>query len=409
MLPKYGKENKDAPYGLFLAKAIGGIENDCEKLQKFEGDVSCLKEKVQAILTRPNSEQTNTDSGSTETCETDNRGELQRSLGGLRVYQHSYSTLSKRAGKKSDEANQVETPSIESESGERPDRDENPGVLGTSSGTIDPENVSKIGEDATSAADREKFDKVRYPKGARVGNALHKLFETTSFQEFRKAYPDLAKAEESAKDNSAKDRNLCAQIDEQFELESLDVRSHRAEWNPLTAGILWNTLHARLPVIAGGSFRDGEFSLAELPPEAHRPEVRFDLLAARTENAELQGVCKGFIDLLFVRDVNGKKRYSVLDWKSNLLQKYDSNSTFEAAKKHYSIPMVLYSYGLIMWLCSIKGKSPAEVFKEHFGGIYYVFARGCKANEDSGIFAHTWDNFEELETAYKVVWKLMFE
>ena len=115
------------------------------------------------------------------------------------------------------------------------------------------------------------------------------------------------------------------------------------------------------------------------------------------------------MDLVFAIRSESGEYYSVLDWKSNLLQKYDSKSTFEAAKEHYSIQMVLYSYSLIIWLCSIKGKSPDEVFKEHFGGIYYVFARGCEANEESGIFAHTWNTFEELEAAYKIVWRLMFE
>ena len=417
LLPKYDKENKNAPYGLFLANAIEGIENDCEKLQKFEGNVSCLKKKVQTILTRTDFEQTNADSVSTETRETDNSKGLQDKLGGLRVYQHSYSTLSKRAGKKSDDASQIETPSIESESGERPDRDENPGVLGTSSGTIDQENVSKIGEDATSAADREKFDKVRYPKGARVGNALHKLFETTSFQEFRKAYPDLAKAEESAKDNSAKDRNLCAQIDEQFELESLDVRSHRAEWNPLTAGILWNTLHAKLPIIAGGSFREGEFSLADLPPEAHRPEVRFDLLAAQTSKGKLRSVCKGFIDLLFVRENGGEeqKRYSILDWKSDGLEDYAPETVRKQVDDHYCVQRVLYSYCLIQWLKQFYGDKPdgtkglneEDIFKKHFGGVYYVFLRGTRGGTDSGIYAQTWQSYKQLKQAYDKIGKLM--
>lgn len=414
LLPKYGKEKKDAPYGLFLANAIGGIENDCGKLQKFEGNVSCLKKKVQAILTRTDFEQTNADSVSTETRETDNRKGLQDKLGGLRVYQHSYSTLSKRVGKKSDDASQIETPSIESESGERQDRDENAGVLGASSKTIDPKNVSKIGADATSAADREKFDKVRYPKGARVGNALHKLFETTSFREFKKAYPDLAKAEESAnKDGSAKDRNLGVQIDEQFELESLDVQSYRAEWNPLTAGILWNTLHAKLPIIAGGSFRDDEFSLAELPPEAHRPEVRFDLLAARTEKEGLRSVCKGFIDLLFVREVDGKNRYSILDWKSDGLEDYAPETVRKQVDDHYCVQRVLYSYCLIQWLKQFYGKGTEEnldepqIFERHFGGVYYVFLRGTRGGTDSGIYAQTWQSYKQLKQAYDNIGKLM--
>ncbi|MBO7130824.1 MAG: UvrD-helicase domain-containing protein [Fibrobacterales bacterium] len=402
LLPKYDKGRKTSPYGIFLAKAIEAVENDCGKLQKFEGDASELKKAVQAVLASPKTDCTNDDSGATETRETDNRGRLQRELGGKRVYQHSYSTLSKRVGTKPDEAGRLETPSVEPEGGERPDRDDAAGVLGASSKTIDPENVSKAGEDATTDDERRRFDRARYPKGARVGNALHKLFETTAFREFGQTYPDPDKAVKSAESG-----NLGVRIDEQFELESLDVRSHGAEWNPLTAGILWNTLHARLPVIAGGSFRDDAFCLAELPPEAHRPEVRFDLLAARTENAELQGVCKGFIDLLFVREVDGVKRYSILDWKSDGLEDYAPATVRKRVDDHYCVQRVLYSYCLIQWLKQFYGNDEAEVFENRFGGVYYVFLRGTRGGTDSGVYAQTWKDYASLEKAFENVKGLM--
>jgi exodeoxyribonuclease V beta subunit len=206
---------------------------------------------------------------------------------------------------------------------------------------------------------------------------------------------------------SAESGNLGVRIDEQFELESLDVRSHGAEWNPLTAGILWNTLHARLPVIAGGSFRDDAFCLAELPPEAHRPEVRFDLLAARTGNAELQGVCKGFIDLLFVREVDGEKRYSILDWKSDGLEDYAPATVRKRVDDHYCVQRVLYSYCLIQWLKQFYGNDEAEVFENRFGGVYYVFLRGTRGGTGSGVYAQTWKDYASLEKAFENVKGLM--
>ena len=39
----------------------------------------------------------------------------------------------------------------------------------------------------------------------------------------------------------------------------------------------------------------------------------------------------------------------------------------------------------------------------YFGGIYYVFFRGCRANENSGIVASTFGSFEELENLYKEI------
>ena len=44
-----------------------------------------------------------------------------------------------------------------------------------------------------------------------------------------------------------------------------------------------------------------------------------------------------------------------------------------------------------------------KTFNEHFGGIYYVYIRGCKSNESNGIYAQTWDSFGKLEESYKKV------
>ena len=47
--------------------------------------------------------------------------------------------------------------------------------------------------------------------------------------------------------------------------------------------------------------------------------------------------------------------------------------------------------------------SESKIFDQFFGGIYYVFFRGCRAGEKSGIMASTFSSFEELETLYKGV------
>jgi exodeoxyribonuclease V beta subunit len=47
------------------------------------------------------------------------------------------------------------------------------------------------------------------------------------------------------------------------------------------------------------------------------------------------------------------------------------------------------------------------VYKENFGGIYYVYARGCQKEKTNGIYAHTWSSFAELEAAYNEIEVLM--
>jgi exodeoxyribonuclease V beta subunit len=111
--------------------------------------------------------------------------------------------------------------------------------------------------------------------------------------------------------------------------------------------------------------------------------------------------CKGFMDLLFKR--NG--RYCILDWKSDYIDTYDEPAMKnQMLLRRYNVQQVLYSYVLIRWLKSFYPQmSEQEIFDNYFGGIYYVFFRGCRANENSGIVASTFGSFEELEKLYREI------
>ena len=97
-------------------------------------------------------------------------------------------------------------------------------------------------------------------------------------------------------------------------------------------------------------------------------------------------------------------RFFVLDWKSDTMEKYDAQSLEEQMKlRHYDIQRVIYSYILIQWLQSFgdyKNKTEEEIFENIFGGIYYVFFRGCRAGENSGIYAKDFSSYAELKSAY---------
>ena len=41
-----------------------------------------------------------------------------------------------------------------------------------------------------------------------------------------------------------------------------------------------------------------------------------------------------------------------------------------------------------------------QIFEKHFGGIYYVYVRGCKAGTGNGIYARSWKSWKELEAAF---------
>lgn len=162
-------------------------------------------------------------------------------------------------------------------------------------------------------------------------------------------------------------------------------------------------MNASFSVIRGNKKTDETFSLKQLEASQRLAEMEFRLNA--DEGETLKTFTKGFMDLVFARDDG---RYAILDWKSNLLDKYDKEATYKAVQEHYSIQLVLYSYCLIKWLCSILCEaSPEKIFKEKFGGIYYVFARGCQKGEESGIYGHTWESFTKLQEAYDKIRSLM--
>src|SRR5690554_4645926 len=91
---------------------------------------------------------------------------------------------------------------------------------------------------------------------------------------------------------------------------------------------------------------------------------------------QLNGMFKGFIDLLF--SVDG--RYYVADYKSNHLgansAAYTEQAMESAVLKHrYDLQYVLYSLALHRLL---RGRLPDYDYEQHFGGVVYLFLRGIE-------------------------------
>jgi len=336
--------------------------------------------------------------------------DLQKKMYGASILQYSYSSLAGRA----------ETPIAE------------------------PDDSRTDKEGATASADAGPSTE-NFPRGSKVGDALHNILERLRFYNFGKAYATL---EEALQNPSADFANA---IEEEFKAQSLPIASHKGEWTEITTRLIWNTLHASLPEIAGADIhREKTFQLVELPEANHRPEVQFGMNAdgnggandakdnasdagangnsagkdggtndgctaensgkdgAENALAILHRVCKGFIDLLFVREVDGQKRYSILDWKSDTLESYGPAEVKAKVDEEYSVQRVLYSYCLIQWLKQFyRDLNEQQIFERHFGGIYYAFLRGTDGSSDRGIYAHTWKDFASLETSYENIKKLM--
>lgn len=345
----------------------------------------------------------------------DQMSSLQSTLTGKAILQYSYSSLASRVAKP-DAENKTDDNEIENADESRADKDdsplESPAKTKEEQKKIDPDVVLNDADDSVKGASEPLTQaEEKYPRGAKIGNVLHNTLEKSEFENFG----DLdAKFEEWRENVPAKLKNI---IKEEFGAESLPLAAHEGEWMEITLRYLYNTLHAALPVIAGSEFVKTEkpFHLVELDENAHKPEVQFGLNAdVKNESTEafatLHRVCKGFIDLLFVRGEGDNKRYSILDWKSDFLDDYSPRSVRDKVNEEYSVQRVLYSYCLIKWLKNFefcKGMSEQEIFDKHFGGIYYAFLRGTDGKTGKGIYAQTWKDYKTLEAAYENVKDLM--
>ncbi len=216
-----------------------------------------------------------------------------------------------------------------------------------------------------------------YPKGSSLGNSIHEIFEKLDFTSYKSHLDKL--------------------IIERFKYNGFDI-SNNDEWMNYTLNIIDNVLNASLPVVKGSEQLNDEFYLKDIPIIDKKAEIEFNF---NYPNEILKNYLNGFIDLLFKRgDV-----YSILDWKSDTLSEdFVSYSDFNELKKHvdkaYAIQRVLYSYCLIKWLKQYYKTSEDEIFNHHFGGIYYVFVRGCNKGSTNGVYVQTWNSWLDLEKEF---------
>ena len=243
-----------------------------------------------------------------------------------------------------------------------------------------------------------------YPRGSKLGLALHSIFEKIDFETALPIASASSGKRISDYEELCTDSDVKALIEDSFSEQGLKIDEEDSKnWRKNTAQIIWNTLSARFKELTGE--KEGEaFSLREILLKDRSSEVEFNFMPEEFSSApEIRNYFNGFIDLLFVRNVDGKEVYSLLDWKSDTLPDYSESETANHSVEKYSIQMVLYSYCLVKWLKTFPKYSSMdynEIYKNHFGGIYYVYLRGTKAGTDNGIFAQKWENWKMLNTIF---------
>ena len=215
-----------------------------------------------------------------------------------------------------------------------------------------------------------------YPAGSQLGTALHEIFEGLDFN-----YYNLG---------------LGTKIKKCFLKQGIRIID---EWEQITEKIVEEVLNANLPEIHGSRQTNNYIRLKDIAYCDKLDEVEFNFKLMMTE---LRNYCNGFVDLIFRKG----DYYSIVDWKSDRLnEQFTSYANSEDLKAHvndcYSIQRVLYSYCLIKWLNqAMPNKTLEEIFEQHFGGVYYIFLRGCNQGTSNGIYAQTWESWSDLEKSF---------
>ena len=209
----------------------------------------------------------------------------------------------------------------------------------------------------------QKHNVFNFPRGAQVGNCLHKIFEIHH------------KEPERPLEEICQEQLIRAGIDK--------------KWRTTARNMVENTLSADLSEIGRESFRlrnikrrlcELEFffpvqglscsRMAELLARFGYPE----LLREVPDEQAINGFLRGFIDLTF--EHNG--RWYIADYKSNHLgygaDDYRREQLESAMRQHnYPLQYLIYLLALHRYL----GTRIADYdYERHIGGVFYLFLRG---------------------------------
>ena len=218
--------------------------------------------------------------------------------------------------------------------------------------------------------DYDKFIFSEFPKGALAGNFLHYLFENIDFTstDFNKIVTVALNRYQSVFNKKQ---------------ENLDESIY---------SMLNQVLNAEIPA-------SESFKLNEVKEEQKLPEMEFSFSMKGFSTKHLQelipninlakegaiaGMMTGFIDLLF--EHNGQ--FYILDWKSNYLGnslEYYTPEKLDAAmqESNYHLQYNIYAVATKLYL---QNCLPNFDYNTQFGGVIYVYARGCRKDASSGIY-----------------------
>lgn len=237
-------------------------------------------------------------------------------------------------------------------------------------------NAINIEQNTSDELDNFVFNKM--PKGANFGNFIHFLLENISFDD---------NALWNKKIHFAAQKYLSWQT-----TLNASNESDQKQYFQFLEHICNTTISAE----------NEQFKIANIQHKISEMQFYFDYKSINLNKLKnvlpqyfelehkqdiyLEGLMNGFIDLVF--EMNGK--YYILDWKTNYLgnnlEAYNQENLLNAMNtNNYHLQYMVYTVALVRYL---RKKIPNFNYNQHFGGVFYLFVRGVRKNNNTGIFSN---------------------
>ncbi|MBA2661520.1 MAG: UvrD-helicase domain-containing protein [Bradymonadaceae bacterium] len=225
------------------------------------------------------------------------------------------------------------------------------------------------------------------PGGAASGNFLHKVIEDLDF-DLLQHHPTLL--------SFLADADIDALFTHLMQEHGIETRyapyCKRIVYNTLASEVRTDDLHLSCLAACHPTIFELEF-LFPIPEKIH---PRLDELPALGFEVQ-RGYIKGFVDFVFEH----QGRLYFADWKSDILERYDTTTLASHINAHYEIQARLYSIAMVKMLAI----HDPTTYATRFGGFFYFFLRGM--GDGQGVYHQrlSWQELlayeqELIETAF---------
>jgi exodeoxyribonuclease V beta subunit len=257
---------------------------------------------------------------------------------------------------------------------------------------------SKTLKEIKSTYEENSYDEFVFKqlqKGAKIGNMLHEIFEFIDYSDTTTWEKIISKSivhyVPNLDDKEVYQNRLLEMVNQ--------VLHTKIEFDTKTFSLSAITRDKRRNEFEFNFSIPSEFKMKELEQILDNNNGR-EIVTKRM--GDVQGLMTGFIDLFFEHD--GK--FYILDWKSNFLgdsiEDYDQVGVANAMNEsNYHLQYLIYALALDKYLTS---KLPGFDFEQHFGGVIYLFLRGNREGEQTGVYTQkvTKEELKRLKNVLKL-------